>query len=75
MSKITVRWEAGDGYAGKSRPQSFEIDTEDYEHLDHEEREAQLHKDVDEDFRNKVVGECSNLEEVLEELAKLDVET
>lgn len=58
--KIIVEWEVEDGYAGKSRPQKTEIDTEDYfdneewNEMTDDEKKEHLESFVQEDFEQKI---------------------
>ncbi|MCP4113820.1 MAG: hypothetical protein GY737_00165 [Desulfobacteraceae bacterium] len=69
MSKIEVRWEVEDGYVGKSRPQSCEIDSEDISlDGDKEDMMDQVYDEVNDDFANKISFYVANFDEVYEAL-------
>ena len=70
--KFEIEWEADDGYAGKSRPQKFEID---YAEIDWcgniETLKYEIHHLVRTDFENKVRPYCKNMEEIIEYWLKI----
>lgn len=64
MAKFTARWQASDGYVGKSRPQHFTIDEADFEADDDPQfLEEMFFERLDDDFRQKVTAEPDNFEE------------
>lgn len=66
-AKMEVHWEVEDGYAGKSRPQKFEIDLEDFGGCESDaEYERVLDGYVQEEFVNKIAWFCENYTEVIE---------
>ena len=77
MSKqITVRWEASDGYVGGSRPQSFKVDAEDFQHCETElEVEELLGEFVQDEFEQRITwsirNESSVIAEILEAVKQL----
>jgi len=63
MATVTVRWEIEDGYVGGSKPQSFEIDTDDFdEDLD---ILNQLYDFTQEQFDNTISWYIQNEDEVV----------
>lgn len=66
MSKFTVNWQAYDGYAGGSRPQSFDIREDD---LDDDMTDAALRELfeelLDEAFHNRVSACADNEDEFI----------
>ena len=65
--KLRVVWEVEDGYAGKSRPQEFEISKTDIEWCDSlEEVEAVALDMTREDFEHKISWALSNHEAIME---------
>lgn len=75
MKKIKVTWEVGDGYVGKSRPQSFYIDAADFDHDSPKDIEMGLCDYVDEEARNTLSFDCSNPEEVIAAIIEHQRET
>ena len=63
MATVTVRWEVEDGYAGKSRPQSFEIDTDDFD--EGVDILNQLYDFTQEQFDNTISWYIQNEDEVV----------
>jgi len=58
---IEIKWQAADGYVGKSRPHSFRIYPEDYEdYEDDEDIVAELYILLQEDFLQKVSPEFTD---------------
>ncbi len=70
---MEVRWEVEDGYVGKSRPQSFELNLEELIDGDYEIEDAmsQVHDEVQEEFVNRITWCFSNYDEVLAEVGLL----
>lgn len=66
MSKIKVRWEVEDGYAGGSRPQIFTIDPDDFDD-DADEREIseRLMEIVQDEFEQRISWFMKNESEVI----------
>lgn len=67
MEKITVVWEVGDGYVGKSRPQRTVIDVEndlmceeEWNELTHEEKIENIESIVQEDFEQRITFEIDD---------------
>ena len=51
---MKVHWDVEDGYGGKSRPQTTEVDDSDYLETPPEDREAYLEECVQEDFEGRI---------------------
>lgn len=65
-------WEVDDGYAGKSRPQSTEIDEDWIKNSDNEDDAMEMiEQEVQEDFNDKIRWYFSNHEELVEEVRKI----
>jgi len=65
--KVEIRWEVEDGYVGKSRPQSFEVDLDEFEDdMTHDEIVERVCEATDEDMANKVSYCFSNFDEFVE---------
>lgn len=66
MADFKVKWQAADGYVGKSRPQEFTISSDDFEADDDDKYIEGLFWDrLEDDFRDKVRAEPDNLEDFL----------
>jgi hypothetical protein len=75
MSKVTVNWEVEDGYMGKSRPQSFDMDLEDFEGCeDHDDYEKALDVAVQEEFNNNISWFAANYNDVIERAKRHNAE-
>lgn len=68
--KLKIKWEAEDGYCGKSRPQTLIIETQDYLEDDHhyeemteDEKQKLIDERVYEDFQQKVTYSITSIEE------------
>lgn len=70
---MKIEWEADDGYAGGSRPQSFEIDNEEIkENCDSlEEALKYIEEETQMDFDNKVTWYFNNLDEIKEKVISI----
>lgn len=56
---MKVVWEVEDGYAGKSRPQTTDVDDGDLEACEsQEEREQVISDAIDHDFSQRIVWAC-----------------
>lgn len=67
--EIAVEWEVGDGYVGKSRPQSTLIDVEDFDaDMTEGEMEDLVYQMVDDDFRQTITPDIGNMDTVIEQI-------
>ncbi|UQS95260.1 hypothetical protein Pam5_44 [Pseudanabaena phage Pam5] len=67
MAKFTVKWQPADGYVGRSRPQEFEIASEDFEGDDDQRYLEELFFErLEEEFRQKVQPEAENFDEFIQ---------
>lgn len=66
-AKITVRWEVEDGYVGKSRPQQFDLDLEDFNGCESQsDYELALEEAVQSEFDNRISWCADNYNEIIE---------
>jgi len=66
VSKFSVKWQAADGYVGRSRPQELSISADDFEGDDSDQFLEELFWErLDDDFRQKVQAEPDNFEEFM----------
>ncbi len=66
-AKIEVRWAVEDGYVGKSRPQKFDLDPEDFEGCESDgDYEQVLDIAIQEEFANRISWYASNYTDVIE---------
>lgn len=66
---ILVRWEIEDGYTGSSRPQSFRVDAEDFQHCVTDADFAQVLSEItQEEFAQKVSFVIKREEDTLAEI-------
>lgn len=63
---VELRWEVGDGYVGKSRPQKTQIHSSECEGMTREEIEEHVEQCMQDDFDQKITAEASNLREVVD---------
>jgi hypothetical protein len=63
--RITVTWQISDGYVGGSRPQSFEVDPEDFIGMSRAEVERTLDQMAVEDMMTKVSAYISGEDEII----------
>ena len=69
---MKARWEVQDGYVGKSRPQTTEIDDGDLGDCETEaEAEELILAEVDDDFAQKITPGIDNLSELLDHWREL----
>jgi hypothetical protein len=62
---IEIKYEAEDGYVGKSRPQGFSFDLEDIEYCDSiYEAMVEIERAVEEDFQRKIRWTITNYDDV-----------
>lgn len=66
---ISISWQAQDGYAGGSRPQSFKVDPENYRGLSKNEIEEELWTEVQMNFEQKVTP-CCDVSQYADEILK-----
>lgn len=65
--RLTLEWEAADGYVSGRRPQKTKLDVEDFEgYGSREEVERLVWEVLQEDFLGKVTAEPRNLDEVVD---------
>ena len=73
--KIDARWEASDGYVGKSRPQHTILEIEDFFGYAHDsDIEMAIYDAVEEDFRNKVTFAINNIDELIKKIREAEKE-
>ena len=64
---MRVRWEVEDGYGGKSRPQTVEIDDADWlDCEDDDERDCLIDEAVDNDFVQRITYYVKGVEQLPE---------
>ena len=68
VTKITVKWQAADGYVGGQRPQVTIIEASDFVGRSREEAEEIFDEIMEDAFRQKVCWECDDYEGVLKEI-------
>jgi hypothetical protein len=68
--RLEIQWEVCDGYCGKSRPQTLQIETEDYleadtpyETLSEDEKRECIVEWVEGDFQSKVTYSIKSIKE------------
>lgn len=67
--EIQVNWEVEDGYVGKSRPQTTNISPEDFDpDMTELEIEHLVWDMVDDNFRETIMPDISNMDEVVEQI-------
>jgi len=65
--KIEVHWGVEDGYVGKSRPQRFDMDLDNFDGCESDvEYEAVLDDYVQQEFFNHISWHCDNYTDVIE---------
>ncbi len=66
-SEIEVRYQVEDGYVGKSRPQRFEIELNEFQHCEtHTEYEMCLDELIQEEFNQCISWGCENYTDIIE---------
>lgn len=60
MSKVTVKWQASDGYVDKDRPQFTEIEVGDFTGLDVKAAKELFNEIMQEEFLQTVNWECDH---------------
>jgi len=71
MAKITIRYHIEDGYAGGSRPQSFDVESSDFgdlDDLDDTQISDQIVEMANEDMRQRFGVSINNLDEAIAEV-------
>lgn len=65
MTTVRVQYEIDDGYAGKARPQYFEIDTEDFKDMTEDQIEQAIVNAAEDHMRQNMSVVVENMSEAI----------